>query len=68
MAAPVFWFEPDVIEWQNDKLPIDRKIKLNGNPRFIRLPELKTIVGMSRSSIYRQIEAGKFPKPHLLVL
>ena len=31
--------------------------------RLIRLPEVISITGLSRSSIYAQIKAGKFPAP-----
>lgn len=31
--------------------------------KFLRLPEVKTAVGMSRSQIYRLIQLGQFPKP-----
>lgn len=31
--------------------------------RIIRLPELLTLTGLSRASIYRQIAAGQFPAP-----
>ena len=31
--------------------------------KFLRLPEVKTAVGMSRSQIYRMIQSGQFPKP-----
>lgn len=31
--------------------------------KFLRLPEVKTTVGMSRSQIYRLIQLGQFPKP-----
>lgn len=30
---------------------------------FLRLPALKTAVGMSRTAIYLRIKAGTFPKP-----
>ena len=30
---------------------------------FIRLPDLKNILGLSRSSIYNQIALGLLPKP-----
>lgn len=29
----------------------------------MRLPEVRSTVGMSRSQIYRLIQAGHFPKP-----
>ena len=31
--------------------------------RIIRLPEVKARTGVSRSTIYRHIDAGLFPKP-----
>lgn len=31
--------------------------------RLLRLPELVRTVGLTRSSIYRHIKAGKFPPP-----
>lgn len=31
--------------------------------RIIRLPEVKGRTGLSRSTIYRYIDAGAFPKP-----
>ena len=30
--------------------------------RFIRLPDVKTITGLSRSTIYKKIAADEFPK------
>jgi prophage regulatory protein len=34
------------------------------NPiRFLRLPEVEGVTGMSRSSIYRLIQEKKFPDP-----
>ena len=34
------------------------------NAFFIRLPQVKEITGLSRSTIYRKIAAGEFPKQH----
>lgn len=31
--------------------------------RFVRLPEVKARVGLSRSAIYARIAKGEFPKP-----
>ena len=31
--------------------------------KFLRLPEVRSTVGMSRSQIYRLIQSGEFPKP-----
>ena len=33
-------------------------------PRFLRLPEVELVVGKKRSTIYRDIAAGKFPAPY----
>lgn len=33
-------------------------------PRFLRLPEVEKAVGKKRSTIYRDIAAGKFPAPY----
>lgn len=30
---------------------------------LIRLPEVRRLVGLSRSEVYRRISAGEFPKP-----
>lgn len=36
----------------------------NNSPlTFLRLPEVKRRVGLSRSEIYRKIKAGEFPRP-----
>ena len=31
--------------------------------RFVRLPEVKTIVGFGKSTIYAKVSDGTFPKP-----
>lgn len=36
--------------------------------RFLRLPEVKRETGLSRPTIYRQIKAGKFPRPRRIGL
>lgn len=36
--------------------------------RFIRLPEVEARVGMKRSTIYRRIAKGTFPKPRKLAV
>jgi prophage regulatory protein len=32
--------------------------------RFLRLPEVQRLVPFSRSTIYRKIAAGEFPRPY----
>ncbi|WP_343685490.1 AlpA family transcriptional regulator [Asticcacaulis sp.] len=31
--------------------------------RIVRLPEVKAITGLSRSTVYERIREGQFPKP-----
>jgi len=35
----------------------------NPPPRLIRLPAVVSMVGLSKSEVWRRIAAGKFPKP-----
>lgn len=34
--------------------------------RFLRLPDVKRIVGYGRTAIYQKIKAGEFPRPYPL--
>lgn len=36
---------------------------LNANRRFERLPAVMARIGMSRAWLYKEIAAGRFPKP-----
>lgn len=36
---------------------------MSPNDKIIRLPEVKTSVGLSTATIYRLIKAGDFPAP-----
>ena len=36
------------------------------NQRMLRLPEVRDITGVSRSSIYKWMDEGKFPLPRKL--
>jgi prophage regulatory protein len=36
------------------------------NDRYLRMPELRRIVPVSRSTIFEWINKGTFPKPHQL--
>ena len=36
---------------------------MNDPQRIIRLPDVRQLVGLSRSSIYARIQAGTFPSP-----
>ena len=32
-------------------------------PRLLRLPAVRAVVGLSKSSIYERVKGGRFPKP-----
>lgn len=32
-------------------------------PRFLRLPEVTHITGLSKATVYRQAKSGEFPSP-----
>ena len=34
--------------------------------RFLRLPDVRSRISLSRSQIYRKISSGEFPKPYSL--
>ena len=40
-----------------------RAISRQGGLRLVRMPEVKAICGLSRSSIYHLIQEGRFPAP-----
>ncbi len=44
----------------------DRNKNNSNEPHFLRLPEVKKKVAKSRSSIYRDIQLGKFPSQYEL--
>lgn len=33
---------------------------------FIRLPQLLQVIPISKTTLWRKIKAGEFPKPHML--
>jgi predicted DNA-binding transcriptional regulator AlpA len=67
----VAWANTDVIAWMRAQVAAaggDPSTVPDEQYRFIRLPELKRLVGLSSSTIYRLMaeEEGKFPRPVLL--
>lgn len=42
---------------------IKKGVKMEAAERFIRLDELMNKTGLGRSTIYRMIDKGEFPKP-----
>ncbi|MFC4339620.1 DUF4224 domain-containing protein [Cupriavidus numazuensis] len=62
-AAAEEW-EPNCIglsrsAWSQRSMPMTEQAQR----RILRLPEVRRLVGLSRSSIYAKIQAGDFPKP-----
>lgn len=62
----VAWTSVDITEWQ--RACVERS---GGDPnkvpempfQFLRLPEVIRRTGLPRSTIYRKMSEGKFPKP-----
>jgi hypothetical protein len=61
---------PDIVAYQRARI-----VESGGDPslvpdepffRFLRLPEVVNRIGLSRSSIYRQIAEKPFPAPYVL--
>jgi predicted DNA-binding transcriptional regulator AlpA len=71
MTPPSVWKSPEILEWQRRQLSAaghdPAEIK-DTQFRYLRLPEVRSMCGLSRSSIYRGIASGKFPKPITLKL
>jgi predicted DNA-binding transcriptional regulator AlpA len=62
----VAWPSPLVTNWQRERLASaaqNTSIVPDEPFRFLRLPEVRSRVGLSTSTIYRLMAAGQFPKP-----
>lgn len=65
-ARAVAWALPSIRQWQRDCI-----VASGGDPsvvpedafRFVRLNEVRQLVGLSRSSIYRLVSESRFPAP-----
>lgn len=65
-ARAVAWPSTAVTQWQRERIAA-----AGGNPsvvketafRFIRLPEVKQLTGLSRSSLYRMVKNSTLPPP-----
>jgi predicted DNA-binding transcriptional regulator AlpA len=69
--TPSRWKSNEVIEWQRAQLVAagaDPSIVKDSQFRLLRLEEVCALAGLSKSSIYRGIQAGKFPAPITLSL
>ncbi|HEY2685378.1 MAG TPA: AlpA family phage regulatory protein [Steroidobacteraceae bacterium] len=68
---PSAWSSKQIAEWQRQQLAAaghDPAQVQDGPFRFLRLPEVASRCGISKSAIYRGITAGKFPAPVTLTL
>lgn len=66
VSGAIGWPSPDFTAWLRKRVALaggDPNIVPDEPFRFIRRPEIETRSGLSRSSIYRGIEAGTFPAP-----
>ncbi len=62
----VAWVNIAVLEWMRARLSdagSDPSIIPDQPLRFLRLPEVESLTGLARSSLYRRMESGSFPRP-----
>jgi predicted DNA-binding transcriptional regulator AlpA len=62
----VAWTSASLIEWQRrcvEQSGRDPATVPNEPFRFVRLPEVLSRTGLSRSTVYRRIQEGSFPAP-----
>ena len=65
-ARAVAWPSTAIIEWQRERIAAvggDPSIVPEAPFRFLRLPEVKQLTGLSRSSLYRLCAEKRFPAP-----
>ena len=63
-ARAVAWASTAITEWQRSRMVAaggDPSVVLSGPFRFVRLPEVKQLTGLSRSTLYRLISEDRFP-------
>jgi predicted DNA-binding transcriptional regulator AlpA len=65
-ARAVGWPSTLITEWQRERIAAaggDPSVVPKAPFRFLRLPEVKQLTGLSRSSLYRMISESRFPAP-----
>jgi predicted DNA-binding transcriptional regulator AlpA len=65
----VAWSSTAIVQWMRDCIAAsgaDPTLIPDEPARLLRLPDVEARVGLKRSSIYRKIEEGSFPRPILL--
>lgn len=48
---------------QTEQLPASHSLGERDNARVLRLKQVAAIVGLGKSSIYRKVQEGTFPRP-----
>lgn len=59
--VPIQLADPDSRRRADDRTAGNHVPAVAGPDRYVRMPELQTRTGLSRSTIYRRIEDGRFP-------
>lgn len=62
----VAWTSAAISQWRRDRIAAaggDVSVVPEAPFRFLRLPEVKQLTGLSRSSLYRMCAEKKFPAP-----
>lgn len=65
-ARAVAWPSTAITQWQRERIAAaggDPSIVPESPFRFLRLESVKTLTGLSRSSVYRLISEQRFPAP-----
>jgi predicted DNA-binding transcriptional regulator AlpA len=68
-SRAVAWWSDDVTAWMQACLHgsgRDVAVHFDGPACFLKLREVQRLTGLSRSSLYRKIANGSFPRPILL--
>jgi prophage regulatory protein len=51
---------------QSSSIHTPPNVGANVSQRLVRLPEVMHRTGLSRSTIYRHMDLGQFPRPHAI--
>jgi Prophage CP4-57 regulatory protein (AlpA) len=63
---PSVWESPVITEWlrgQQVAAGRDPSLVKEEGFRYLRLPDVRRLTSLSKTSIYRRIAAGSFPRP-----
>jgi predicted DNA-binding transcriptional regulator AlpA len=67
MGSVVIWVSTEIENWLKEQAELNGRAPPSGplfpeGARFLRMPMVKSLTGLSARTIYRKIQAGKFPK------